>query len=80
MKNAAPLLVLFLGSGVTTGNSTDQLSDLPTIAESQQITYQSANGINSFADILEGKTTERQNLTSNLYLPAACKNGEKFLP
>ena len=48
------------------------------LADSRQsFSYTSANGINSYADIFQGKTFEPQTLTGKLYLPSDCKSGAK---
>ena len=48
------------------------------LADSRQsFSYTSANGINSYAEIYQGKEFETQNLEGELYLPSVCNSGAK---
>ena len=74
MKNIIITLCLALTASAA-GNAI--LAERSIADSSETISYNSANGINSYADIFQGKEFEPQKLTSTLNLPSVCNSGAK---
>ena len=80
LASIVPRLLTLICCCVLAACAAREPTDLSAVTSSGAITYESADGIDWYADIFAGKAFQPRQLTSRLYLPAVCEGGSGRVP